>query len=168
MDPHPPSFLGSPRSPPHPRFARVRRLATLNPTKTGLKVCLLSLCTVPFFSFNLNPNPPFLPFLLSPLSFSFLFSPFLLFFLLTLLSFSLSLSLLFLSLFLFFFSLTLNFSLSFFFLFFLSNLNLNSPFKLLFLPSFFLLSSFLFFFSPFSFLFFFSFFLLSLSFQTLF
>src|SRR6267142_5939051 len=32
--PRTPSFLGfPPRSPPHPRFARVRRLATLNPSQ---------------------------------------------------------------------------------------------------------------------------------------
>src|SRR6266850_123080 len=43
--PRTPSFLGfPPRSPPHPRFARVRRLATLNPSSQDSKLNLF-----PFF-----------------------------------------------------------------------------------------------------------------------
>jgi hypothetical protein len=145
MDPHPPSFLGSPRSPPHPRFARVRRLATL--PRRALKFASSLFAQFPFSLLTLTLT---LPFLLSPPSFSLLlFSS----------SFSLSPLLssyftLFFSLSFSSFSLTLNFSLSFF-LFFLSNLNLNSPFKLFF-------PSFSFFSNPFSS------FLLSLSFYSLF
>ena len=77
MDPHPPSFLGSPRSPPHPRFARVRWLATL--PGQALKFASSLAAHFPFnLNLNLNTLLPlltltlFFPLSLSSFFFSFL------------------------------------------------------------------------------------------------